>query len=85
MDHRLIQSYVRDKYLVSTVLRESSALDGPSEYYETMAWYWDAQTKEVGKLIEQRAGGLAAHFSICQQLADKEPKPTIEKINWGEY
>lgn len=85
-EQRLIQSYVRDRFFVSTILRRSSAVNGPTEYYETMVWSWDAQTKERGALIEQSDSGWAPklalidHASVCERYAEMAPEPSLEEI-----
>lgn len=62
-----IQSYVADKWFVSTVWRPFDTYEGTSWGYETMVWRWDNLTKESGAFVHQGAG-LASHFDICQKL-----------------
>lgn len=81
MSQRLIQSYVKDKYFVSTIYRESSAAIIPSIwYFETMVWEWNPKTRERGKWLAQEGEflherlGLEEHFRICSEYAAKEPE-----------
>ena len=79
---KLIQSYVNDKYFVSTGYRESSAAVTPVPwYYETLVWEWDAKTKKRGEMLPiqeasgYRTGALEKHIDICEALSvdcDKE-------------
>lgn len=73
---KLIQSYVQDKYFVSTVHRQSSALlaQGDVWYYETLVWEWNSETKERGAWLESynsgwsKSGALTSHARICKEL-----------------
>ncbi len=71
----LIQSYVADRWFVSTILRASSAMEG-GPYFETIVWDWDSETKDRGKLLEIEDSGMspehasASHANICQSLID---------------
>ena len=76
----LIQSYVRDRYFVSTMYRRSSAMLAPNHYYyETLAWEWDYDTKERGEMIRDlpedcpftQARALAQHILVCDMLANR--------------
>ena len=81
MNNKLIQSYVKDKFFVSTIYRESSAcVPSPPWYFETMVWAWDKETRQRGELLEQYESGytevaaLASHFCICKEYAEKSGK-----------
>ena len=74
-EHKLIQSYVYNKYFVSTAYRESSVAIIPSMwYYETIAWEWDKDTKKRGKMLLMEDSGnfpktaMENHFKICANL-----------------
>ena len=72
-DERIIQSYVKDKWFVSTIYRQSSvAMSDPPWFYETIVWEWDAATRNRGALIHSTSG-LQAHFDICRKLLNDEP------------
>jgi len=73
--HKLIQSYVLDKYFVSTAYRQCSAMLGSHIwYYETYAWKRDKETKKTGEWIEDisgvstEKGALDQHFEVCKKL-----------------
>ena len=62
-----IQTYVADKWLVSTAWRPFDTYEGESWGYETRVWRWDAATKEIGALIAQGVG-INDHFDFCRRL-----------------
>lgn len=69
-----IQSYVHRKWFVSTAYRLSSAVESyGSGYYETIVWEWDAETKQTGKRLDCREGGLTHHLDVCRRLAEGRP------------
>jgi hypothetical protein len=77
MGQTLAQTYVwhGDKaFFVSTINRESSAVHAHGMVYsETMAWEWDAVTKQRGKLVRQDEDGkdlLRTHFAVVKSLHD---------------
>ncbi len=79
--HRLIQSYVADKWMVSTVYRQSSAaVYNPPWYYETIIWEWNPITKERGVMVAVKDSGAFPdrasknHFAICMTLMKKAIK-----------
>jgi hypothetical protein len=90
-DVKLIQSYVRDRYFVSTALRQSSCVPYTS-FYETMAWEWSRETKKTGDLIAQESGAvspeyaLVEHYAVCRRLAGRctEPRIPTERELWDE-
>lgn len=75
--HTLIQSYVKDRYFVSTILRGSSVLGDDPCYFETIVWEWDFKTKKRGELVEQESCGkcesaaILGHAELCVALAEK--------------
>lgn len=82
MSIKLIQSYVQERYFVSTVYRPTSCDNDPSRYYyETMVWEWDARTKERGALVDShdsgwyRKGALISHADICERLTEALSDP----------
>ncbi len=66
MSEKLIQSYVKDRWFISTIYRQSSAALNPDGwYYETMVWDWDAQTKTRGEhFIAQYDSGLSETYAM---------------------
>lgn len=81
--YTLIQSYVLNRWFVSTALRRSSAWNG-TPYFETIAWEWDSKTKERGKIVAQgaawkiEAGGMKEHFRVINDLIQGTPDPGEE-------
>ena len=76
-EHKLIQSYVLEKYFVSTIYRESSCEIPNIWYYETMVWEWDKETRERGEILLQEDSGMSKnialgnHNRICLNLLDQ--------------
>jgi hypothetical protein len=87
---KLIQSYVRDRYFVSTVLRESSSIEAPSKYFETFAWEWNSDTKELGEQVASEDASswvdtaFKRHLEVCERLAGRHEEPFL-KDPWKEY
>jgi len=83
---KLIQSYVREKYFVSTIWRDSSdPQPGAQKFYETMVWEWDKETrKRLPKILEQHDSGMFPdlaiehHAKICVRLAVESPNEGLE-------
>jgi hypothetical protein len=73
---KLIQSYVLNRYFVSTIFRDSSAAIDPRPYFETMVWPWDADTRQRADQFTAQvdsghfaAEALKSHFGVCFELA----------------
>jgi hypothetical protein len=70
---KLIQSYVEEKYFISTIYRQSSAItESPMWYYETMVWEWDKDSRQrKSEILQQIDSGseksqaLKSHLEIC--------------------
>ena len=79
IEHKLVQSYVRECWFVSTIYRRSSASIIPDLwYYETMVWAWNKkERKRENSFIWQEDSGsfpetaMERHFIICKELFDK--------------
>lgn len=76
MSESLIQSYVQNRYFVSTIYRESSICMIPAPwYYETIVWTWDRETRKRGAMLDQYDSGsspkyaIRHHAQICEGLA----------------
>ena len=74
-DKRELKSYVWHKdqcYFISTIERDSSAMVGPPSprFHETIAWEYDWNSIERGKMIAQEGAGGAfeQHYWVCKQL-----------------
>lgn len=46
--YQLMCTYLKGKYFISTIYRQSSAMVEDCWYFETMAWNWDEKTKQRG-------------------------------------
>ena len=72
-EHKLIQSYLLEKYFISTAHRREST---PEEiwYYETIVWEYDKETRKQGKMILMEDSGmnkldsLTNHSKIINKL-----------------
>ena len=81
MSEKLIQSYVLEKFFVSTIWRESSAMAIPALwYYETIVFEWNRETKECGSIINQEDSGsnkntaIQNHNNICREIVANSPQ-----------
>jgi len=77
--HKFIQSYIQEKYFVSTAHRRSSVqIESPPWYYETIVWELDKKTGSNKKMILMADSGgysekaLKEHFRICGELLKEE-------------
>lgn len=67
---RLIQSYVADRYFVSTIERNSSAmLETEMSYFETIIWEWDSDTRNIGKMLNCLNSGIGMTQAIKSHAA----------------
>lgn len=79
----IIQSYVfheTGSFFVSTIERDSSAMDGPRRFNETIVWAWDKVTRQRGAMIHQDGesrGSIRTHLRICEAY-HKTGKPPEE-------
>jgi hypothetical protein len=67
---KIWQSYVwhEDKcFFVSTIIREFSTYEGPTQGEETLTWEYDYEKGERGQWIGQ-SGGILDHQAICRCL-----------------
>jgi len=69
-DETIIQSYVSNKYFVSTIERSYDCYHGIRRGLETIVWEWDMKTKERGKQLYQ-TGSRPDHYDICRKLLAK--------------
>ena len=75
MAHKLIQTYVKEMFFISTVKRRSSCSECPGWFFETIVWKWDKETGKRGKIIAMEDSGdtecsaLNAHSDICYRYA----------------
>jgi len=76
----VIQSYVWNniRYFVSTIERDSSAMEGPDRYNETIAWEWpkNGEAPHVrGRMVlqdEDCRGSIQTHLRVCEKIFNGE-------------
>lgn len=72
-EHKLIQSYVADKYFISTVYRCASIPEYEMWFYETIIWEWNKETKQRGHIaLTEDSGAIAElalnrHAELCKE------------------
>lgn len=75
-DHRIIKTYVWHEgicFFVSTIERDSSAMEGPRRYNETFVWRYDWDKRERGNQCfqaEDRPGSIVAHQRTVEAIHD---------------
>jgi hypothetical protein len=71
---KIIQSYVWHKnkcYFVSTITRDSSAVNYPYEFNETIVWEYDYEKRIRGKMLfqdEDFENSIEMHNLICNNI-----------------
>ena len=74
MNDKIIQSYVwhnGKRYFVSTIERDSSAIEYPHRYNETIVWEWDDLESARGEILlmdEDIRGSIKKHMDICNNI-----------------
>lgn len=84
-DPKLAQTVVRDRFIVSTILRRTSARVEPPvpTYYEMGIWEWDHERRDYGRMLEMKGvgsgarGAMKAHVGACVRLAAECEEPQI--------
>jgi len=71
---KIIQTYCKEKFFISTILRPSSCIESPSDYYETLVFKWDKTTKKPLEMIEQHedsteSQAIETQYSIIRRLS----------------
>lgn len=76
-DDRVIKSYVWHDgkcFFVSTIERDSSAMEGPRRFNETIVWDYDWDIKERGSIVHQdegSAGSVRTHLKVCERFFEQ--------------
>jgi hypothetical protein len=78
--YQLMRSFLKDKFFISTIYRESSCL-GAGWYFETMAWEWNKETQKKGSIIKidesySEETAINTHCLIVSKLNKTLCKPT---------
>lgn len=66
--YQLMCTYLKGKYFISTIYRQSSAMVEDCWYFETMAWNWDEKTKQRGSIVEMDDSGIDEDMAIDNHL-----------------
>jgi len=66
--HQLMCTYLKGKYFISTIYRQSSAMVQDCWYFETMAWSWDDKTKQRGSIVEMDDSGISEEMAMDNHL-----------------
>lgn len=66
--YQLMCTYLKGKYFISTIYRQSSAMVEDCWYFETMAWNWDEKTKQRGSIVEMDDSGIDEYMAIDNHL-----------------
>jgi hypothetical protein len=61
-------TYLKGKYFISTIYRQSSAMIEDYWFFETMAWDWDEKTKQRGSIVEMDDSGISEEMAIDNHL-----------------
>ena len=81
---KLIQSYLLDKYFISTIYRKASTVE-VMYFYETIVWEWDSIKKKRGQILDSHDSGsyvqkaLVSHYHICLEISEKHNVVKKEK------
>lgn len=67
--YQLMCTYLKGKYVISTIYRQSSAMVEDLWYFETIVWDWDDKTKTRGSMIEMKDSGFDEDMAIESHLA----------------
>lgn len=73
--YQLMCTYLKGKYFISTIYRESSAMIEDCWYFETMAWDWDEKTKQRGSIVEMEDSGSSEEMAMNNHLS------IVKKLN----
>lgn len=67
--HQVFWTIVLEKWLVSTIHRQSSVQTStPHWFYEVHVYEWNPVTKRAGNDLIYKGSGLAHHWEVCRKL-----------------
>lgn len=66
--YQLMCTYLKGKYFISTIYRQSSAMIKDCWYFETMAWDWDAKSQTRGSIVEMEDSGTSEEMAMDNHL-----------------
>lgn len=67
-EYQLMCTYLKRKYFISTMYRQSSSMIEDMWYFETIAWEWDDKTKTRGAIVEMDDGGITEESAMGNHL-----------------
>jgi hypothetical protein len=67
-EYQLMCTYLKGKYFISTVYRQSSGMIEHCWYFETIAWDWNDKTKERGGIVEMDDSGIDEEIAMGNHL-----------------
>lgn len=74
--YQLMCTYLKGKYFISTIYRQSSAMVEDCWYFETMAWEWNEKTKKRGSIVEMDDSGIDEDMAMNNHLL------MVKKLNY---
>ena len=75
---KLMQSYVLEKFFVSTVYRLQCSAMIERWYYETIVFEWDKETRKTGPIIDTHDSGsnpewaAKSHNKMCEKIISEQ-------------
>jgi len=76
----VIQSYIYthdQKWLVSTIERDSSAVYYPGRYFETCVWLMDGNERgEMRGTFGSDRRNISVHFRVCEHIFNHGAEPS---------
>jgi len=66
--YQLMCTYLKGKYFISTIYRQSSAMIEDCWYFETIVWDWDEKTKKRGSIVGMDDSGISEEMAIDNHL-----------------
>lgn len=67
-NYALIQTYLLNKYFISTIYRQCSAVNYDGWYFETIVWAWDGIKRERGEMLDMEDSGISEAVAITNHL-----------------
>jgi hypothetical protein len=74
--YQLMCTYLKGKYFISTMYRQSSAMTDDCWYFETVAYDWDNKAQQRGGIVEIDDSGISEEIAMNNHLL------MIKKLNF---
>lgn len=69
MPEKVIQTYLRQRYFISTIYRSTPIEEnGKANYYETAVFHIDMEKRQLGNIIESEDSGTDEEKAIYNHL-----------------